>query len=216
METFRELFGSLLAFAYHCFGRVVMQGYLPLLTREEHIVHFFGDVHHIYPISKQALRQRNQDCQHWVEAFARKHRIPIQWPDKDMKKKDLKQEDYVRLYGLAMERQKHFGVYFIFKVMEGPSFRSCLPHFPTQDDAVGTPVAQRPPQSGGTVARSGLRMMPTFPPSPYHSVRRVFPSTAGRLACQTVPSRCLNGLKPAPGICQLRHGLHPSFAHLVL
>ena len=35
--------------------------------------------------------------------------------------------------------------------------------------AVGTIIADRPPQSGRIVARSGLRMMPTFPPSPYHS-----------------------------------------------
>jgi hypothetical protein len=134
MGTFRKLFGSLLALVYHCFDRVVIQGYLPLLTREAHIVHLFRDVHHIYPITKQALRQRTQDYQRWVEAFARKHQIPIQWPDKDMKKKGLKQEDYVRPYGLAMERQKRFGVYFIFKVMEqGPSFRSCTPRFPTED-----------------------------------------------------------------------------------
>src|SRR6266481_8770751 len=32
--------------------------------------------------------------------------------------------------------------------------------------AVGTTIADRPPQSGRTVARSGLRMMPTFPLSP--------------------------------------------------
>ena len=33
METFCKLFGSLLAFVYHCFDRIVIQGYLPLLTR---------------------------------------------------------------------------------------------------------------------------------------------------------------------------------------
>ena len=43
-ETFRKLFASLLALVYHCFDRVVIQGYLPLLTRPEHIVHFFRDV----------------------------------------------------------------------------------------------------------------------------------------------------------------------------
>jgi hypothetical protein len=43
METFRKLFGSLLVFVYHCFDRIVIQGYLPLLTRPEHIVHFFRD-----------------------------------------------------------------------------------------------------------------------------------------------------------------------------
>jgi hypothetical protein len=51
METFHKLFGSLLVFVYHCFDRIVIQGYLPLLTREEHIVHFFRDVHGIYPIT---------------------------------------------------------------------------------------------------------------------------------------------------------------------
>ena len=34
METFHKLFGSLLAFVYHCFDRIVIQGYLPLLTRD--------------------------------------------------------------------------------------------------------------------------------------------------------------------------------------
>ena len=58
METFRKLFASLLAFVYHCFDRIVIQGYLPLLTRPEHIVHFFRDVHGIYPITKQALAKR--------------------------------------------------------------------------------------------------------------------------------------------------------------
>ena len=134
METFRKLFASLLIFIYHCFDRVVIQGYLPLLTRPEHIVYFFRDVHGIYPITKQALRQRTQDYQNWVEAYARNHGIPIQWPVPDMKKKGLRQEDYARPYLLTMERRKRFGVYFIFKTMEpGPNFRSCLPKYPTED-----------------------------------------------------------------------------------
>ena len=112
METFRKLFSSLLIFVYHCFDRVVIQGYLPLLTRPEHIVYFFRDVHGIYPITKQGLRQRTQDYQHWVEAFARNHRIPLEWPDPDMKKKGLRQEDVARPYQLAMERRQRFGVYF--------------------------------------------------------------------------------------------------------
>ena len=134
METFRKLFASLLVLVYHCFDRVVIQGYLPLLTRPEHIVYFFRDVHGIYPITKQALRQRTQDYQHWVEAFARNHRIPLQWPDPDRKKKGLRQEDFARPYLVAMERRQRFGVYFIFKTMEpGPNFRSCQPKYPTQD-----------------------------------------------------------------------------------
>ncbi len=52
METFCKLFGSLLAFVYHGLDRIVIQRYRPLLTRPEHIVHFFRDVHGIYPITK--------------------------------------------------------------------------------------------------------------------------------------------------------------------
>jgi hypothetical protein len=35
MEEFAKLFGELLAFAYHCFDRVVILSYLPFLTRPE-------------------------------------------------------------------------------------------------------------------------------------------------------------------------------------
>ena len=134
METFTKLFGSLLAFVYHCFDRIVIQGYLPLLTRPEHIVHFFRDVHGCYPITKQALAKRTDEYQRWVEAFARNHRIPIQWPDEKMKKQGIKKEDYVRPWGLSMERRQRFGPYFIFKSMErGPTFRSLSPKYPTDD-----------------------------------------------------------------------------------
>ena len=40
METFVKLFERFLVFVYHCFDRIVIQGYLPLLTRPEHIVYF--------------------------------------------------------------------------------------------------------------------------------------------------------------------------------
>lgn len=108
---------------------------LPLLTRPEHIVHFFRDVQGIYPITKQALKKRTQEYQQWVEAFARNHRIPIEWPDdKALKAKSLKREDYVRPYAASMERRKRFGVYFTFKSMEqGPTFRVVSPKFPTDD-----------------------------------------------------------------------------------
>src|SRR5713101_2302757 len=135
MDTFSKLFGSLLALVYHCFDRIVIQGYLPLLTREEHIVHFFRDVHAIYLITQDALRKWTTEYQQWVEAFARTHRIPIEWPDdKMLKAKGLKREDYVRPYCQRMIRRNRFGVYFIFKSMEqGPTFRSRLPKFPTDD-----------------------------------------------------------------------------------
>jgi hypothetical protein len=93
METFSKLFGGLLVLVYHCFDRVVIQGYLPLLTRPEHIVHFFRDVHGIAPITKEVLIQRTTEYKAWVEAFARDHGVPIAWAEPGVKK-----EDHVRPY----------------------------------------------------------------------------------------------------------------------
>ena len=46
----------------------------------------------------------------------------------------MRKEDYVRERLRRMERENRHGVYFIFKSMEqGPSFRSVLPKFPTED-----------------------------------------------------------------------------------
>jgi len=129
METLAKLFGSLLSLVYHCFDRIVILGYLPLLTRPENIVHFFRDVHQIKTIDQEVLRQRTNDYHRWVEAFAKKQNIPIEWA-----KKGVRKEDYVRPYQRRMERRQHFGVYFILKSMEiGPSFRSSLPKFPVDD-----------------------------------------------------------------------------------
>ena len=135
METFHKLFGSLLALVYHCFDRIVIQGYLPLLTRAEHIVHFFRNVHGVYPITKQALRERTAEYQQWVEAFARDHRIPIEWADnKALKAKGLTREDYVRPYCRRLERRKQYGPYFIFTSLEqGPKFQVSPPKRPTAD-----------------------------------------------------------------------------------
>jgi hypothetical protein len=129
MDTFTKLFGSLVSFVYHCFDRIVILGHLPLLTRPEHIVHFFRDVHGTGAISKEILRKRTDEYVHWVEAFARARRITIEWAEKGVRK-----EDYVRPRFQQMERQKRFGVYFILKSMEvGPSFRIAMPKYPTND-----------------------------------------------------------------------------------
>ena len=129
METFAKLFGSLLDFVYHCFDRIVILGYMPLLIRPENIVHFFSNVHHVSPITKEVLRKRTDDYHAWVEAYARKNKIPMEWAEKDVRKKDDLQPELA-----GMKRKNRFGVYFILKSMEiGPSFRITAPKFPTKD-----------------------------------------------------------------------------------
>jgi len=129
METFTKLFGSLLVFVYHCFDRIVINGYLSGLSRPEQVVHFFRAVLGIPVVSKEVLSQRTNDYRNWVEAFARNHKIPIEWAGKGVRK-----EDYVLPAMRRLVKKNTYGVYFIFKSMEqGRTFRISMPKYPTQD-----------------------------------------------------------------------------------
>jgi hypothetical protein len=129
MEEFIRLFGSLLTLVYHCFDRIVILGHLPLLTRPENIVHFFRDVPGVGALTKEVLRERTTEYNQWVEAFARNHKIPIEWAEKGVRK-----EDYVRPRLRQMERRQRCGVYFILKSLEvGTNFRVAIPKYPTTD-----------------------------------------------------------------------------------
>ena len=92
-------------------------------------MHFFRQVVGAPVVSKELLSQRTSDYQNWVEAFARNHKVPIQWAEKGVRK-----EDYVQPWLRRMVRKDVYGVYFIFKSMEqGPTFRVTVPKYPTMD-----------------------------------------------------------------------------------
>src|SRR5215469_5482804 len=129
MDLFAQLFGGLLAFVYHCFDRIVIYGYLSGLSRPERVVNFFHQVVGVPVVSREILSQRTADYQNWVEAFARNHRIPIEWAEKSVRK-----EDYVLPWQRRMVRADSYGVYYILKSMEqGPTFRVTVPKYPTKD-----------------------------------------------------------------------------------
>src|SRR5438046_2900047 len=123
METFTKLFGSLLIFVYHCFDRVVIHGYLSGLSRPGQVVHFFQRVVGEPVVGKEVLSRRTNEYQGWVEAFARNHRIAIEWAEPKVRK-----EDYVRPTLRRMEPAEKPGVYLIRKSMKrGQRFRSTSP-----------------------------------------------------------------------------------------
>src|SRR3974390_2863565 len=129
MELFTKLFGDLLLFVYHCFDRIVINGYLSGLSRPEQVVYFFRKVVGVTGLSKEVLSQRTAEYQNWVEAFARNHNIPVEWAEKGVRK-----EDYVLPWLRRMTKRNAYGVYFIFKSMEqGPTFRVTVPKYPTKD-----------------------------------------------------------------------------------
>src|SRR6202171_5327078 len=129
MDVFTRLFGDLLVFIYSCFDRIVISGYLSGLSRPEQVVYFFREVLHIAVVSKEVLSQRTNDYRKWVEAFARNHRIPIEWAGKGVRK-----EDYVLPALRRMVKKNAYGVYFIFKRMEqARTCRISVPKSPTQN-----------------------------------------------------------------------------------
>jgi hypothetical protein len=121
--------GDLLVFVYHCFDRIVIHGYLSGLSRPEQVVHFFRQIVGVPVVSKEILSERTTNYQNWVEAFARNHRVPIEWAEKGVRK-----EDYVLRWLRRMTRTNRYGVYFIFKSMEqGTTFRISVPKYATAD-----------------------------------------------------------------------------------
>src|SRR3954449_2492634 len=100
MDVFVQLFGTLLVFVYHCFDRIVINGYLNGLSRPEQVVHFVREVLGIPVVSKEVLSQRTNDYRSWVEAFARNHKVPIEWAGKGVRK-----EDYVLPALRGMEKK---------------------------------------------------------------------------------------------------------------
>ena len=104
-------------------------GYLSGLSRPEQVVYFLREVTGVPVVDKAVLSKRTGEYRGWVEAFARNHKIPMEWAQKGVRK-----EDYVRPWLGRMERANRYGVYFIFQSMEqGPTFRCSVPKFPTQD-----------------------------------------------------------------------------------
>src|SRR5258706_10920419 len=70
------------------FDRIVIYGYLSGLSRPEQVVHFFRNVVGVAVIDKEVFSRRTADYQAWVEAFARNHRLPIEWAEKGVRKED--------------------------------------------------------------------------------------------------------------------------------
>lgn len=129
MQLFLNLFEPYLQWFYHCFDRLVVNGYLSFFFLENHVVYFFRDLGGHPVLTKELLAKRTHDYRAWVENYARIHGAPIQWAEKDVRKKDFLSPKL-----RAFRKAGKFGVYFILCSMEqGSTFAIRHPKFPTQD-----------------------------------------------------------------------------------
>src|SRR4030081_2504240 len=90
MELFAKLYSSLLVFVYHCFDRIVIHGYVSGLSRPEQVVYFFHEVLGMPVVDKEVLRQRTNDYQNWVEAYARLRPATTTFPSNGPKRESAK------------------------------------------------------------------------------------------------------------------------------
>ena len=90
----------------------------------------------------------------------------------------------------------------------GIGIELCWPHSPEQKGSVENLVGQ----SGKAMARTGLRMMPTFPSPPLKFRTAGFPQSGFKASLSGRAFPDGSGLKPAPGIHPSPFGLHRPFA----
>jgi hypothetical protein len=130
MQLFLKLFAPHLQWFYHCFDRIVINGYLSYFTCEINVAWFFRQVCHKPKVTKEVLTERTRVYQAWVAAYARNHDLPLEWSQKGVRKEDL-----VRPRQQRMIRQNRFGVYYyILQSMEqGWTFRVLPPKYAAAD-----------------------------------------------------------------------------------
>ena len=129
MELFLKLFCPYLQWVYHCFDRIVINGHLSGLLRENQIVYFFQKVCGHAKVTKEILSERTQVYQQWVKSYAVNHKLPLEWAQKGVRKEDLVRP--------TMERRLKagkYGVYYILQSMEqGWTFRVIAPKYTSKD-----------------------------------------------------------------------------------
>ena len=71
MEIVAKLFGKLLVFVYHCFYRVVINGYLSGLSRPEQVVYLFRQMVGVRVVDRRPSAGVQTTTRSGVEAFAK-------------------------------------------------------------------------------------------------------------------------------------------------
>src|SRR4029453_5567669 len=134
MERLLELLGSAVQFAYTCWDRIVVNGYIERLQRPENLIYFFHDIVGVGAIEPAVLERRTSAYKAWVRRMAEECGIPVlaapPAPPKGVRKEDFVEPFYRRLTGAA-------GVAWVLTSLEqGRTFVSYTPQWtPPSGDA---------------------------------------------------------------------------------
>jgi len=99
MERLLALLGNAVQFAYTCWDRIVVTGYIERLQRPENLVYFFHDLVGVACIEPAVLEQRTAAYRAWVRRVTDEHAIPVLAAPSGMRKEKLVEPYYRRLKG---------------------------------------------------------------------------------------------------------------------
>src|SRR5258706_8427283 len=77
VDRLSELLGQAVQFAYTCWDRIVLSGYIERLQRPENLIYFFEDVVGINAIEPAVLEQRTHAYKAWVRRVTDERGIPV-------------------------------------------------------------------------------------------------------------------------------------------
>ncbi len=78
MNAFYEHHKDNIRFAYRCFDRILLHAAIQPFQQEQRAVGFFWSYRHIYPVSRQLLRDIATQYHNWVKNRSLKLGVPIQ------------------------------------------------------------------------------------------------------------------------------------------
>jgi hypothetical protein len=100
MSELLAVLGSVVQFAYTCWDRIVLNGYLERLQRPENLVHFFHQVVGVDCIEPAVLERRTNAYKAWLRQVTEEHDIPLlPAPPKRVRNEDFVLPFYRRLKG---------------------------------------------------------------------------------------------------------------------
>src|SRR2546423_15624566 len=101
VDQLLALLGQAVQFAYTCWDRIVLNGYIERLQRPENLIYFFHDVVGIACIEPAVLEQRTTAYKAWVRRVTDEWGIPVlaapPAPPRGQRKEDFVQPFYHRL-----------------------------------------------------------------------------------------------------------------------
>src|ERR1700694_3731187 len=76
VDRLSELLGQAVQFAYTCWDRIVLSGYIERLQRQENLIYFFQEVVGINAIEPAVLEQRTNAYKAWVRRITYERGMP--------------------------------------------------------------------------------------------------------------------------------------------